>query len=225
MQYSELLEKLNKHRETDFACFQKRLIATKQEILGVRTPILRAIAKEVALNTELEDLFAYPDEYYEVTFIKLTVVSSLPYERFIGYVERCVALMDNWATCDCFKAKCIHERKDEFLSVLEGVFNRGGEYDERYVLVTLLYAYVEDEYLPIVREYLQRADTKPYYVHMAAAWLTAEVLVKRYDFGVCILKERILDTKTHNKAIQKARESFRLTKEQKEFLTSLKIKK
>lgn len=220
--YLQLLEKLNGYKEENFAAFQRRLIPTFQSILGVRTPILRRLAKDY--KGSIEEVLNFPDEFYEVTFIKLTIVASLPYGQFVGYLPRCVSLIDNWATCDSFKAKCLKKHKKEFLPLLEKLFLDGGEFFQRYALVVLLSEYVQEEYLPIVKEYLHRADTRPYYVYMAAAWLTAEVLIKYYDFGVEILKEGRLDAKTHNKAIQKARESYRLTQVQKEYLNSLKIK-
>ena len=223
MEYSQLLEELNAHKEEAFALFQRKLIPTKQKILGVRTPIMRSIAKKYA--GEPKRLFSFPDEFYEVTFIKLTVISSLPYADFALFVEKCVELMDNWATCDCFKAKCIKKHREEFLPILERIFEKGGEYSERYPLVVLLNEYIEEAYMPVIRSFLSRANTKYYYVHMAASWLTAEVLIKRYEDGLDILNGGVLDNKTHDKTIQKAIESYRLSKERKEFLRSLKINK
>lgn len=222
MEYFEFLNLLNGYKDEKFAEFQRRLIITKQEILGVRTPTLRKLAKEH--KTQFEEVFAYPDTFYEITFIKLTMVSALPYETFITYLDKCLPLIDNWATCDSFKTKCIQKHREEFLTVLEKIFAIGGEFYQRYVLVTLLSEYVEEKYLPTIEQYLLRANTKPYYIYMAAAWLTAEMLVKYYDYGVGILKKGILDAKTHNKAIQKAIESYRLEQGQKEYLRSLKIK-
>lgn len=222
MTYSEFLDELSALAEPEFAAFQRKLIPTSQQILGVRTPDMRKLAKR--FKGSADELFAFPDTYYETTFIKLSVVSLLPYEAFCGYVERCVPLIDNWATCDCFKPACLKKHRGEFLPVLERIFSHGGEFYQRYVLVTLLGYYVEEKYLPTIKEYLRRADTDRYYVHMAAAWLSAEVLTKYYDFGVALLKSGILQPKTHNKAIQKARESYRITDEQKGFLESLKIK-
>lgn len=222
MQYYELLEKLKSESEEDFAAFQRKLIFTKQKILGVRTPVMRKIAK--AYQGEIEELLSFPDEYYEVTFIKLCIVAALPYERFVLYVKDCVLRMDNWATCDCFKAKCIATHKAEFLSVLESIFALDNMFAKRYVLVTLLTYYMDEQYLETVKAYILKTPTEEYYLHMAVAWLTAEVLVKYFEQGVAWLKERILFLKTHNKAIQKAIESYRLNKEQKEFLRSLKIK-
>ena len=88
---------------------------------------------------------------------------------------------------------------------------------------SLLAEYIEGKYLPLIKSYMRRASTQYYYVHMAVAWLVAEILIKQYDEGVNLLKEKILPLKTHNKAIQKAIESYRITKEQKEYLRSLKM--
>ncbi len=222
MTYSEFLNSIRVYAEPQFAAFQKKLIYTEREILGIRTPILRKLAK--AYVTDIQTLLSYPDTYYETVFIQLTAVSLLPYEDFLRYLPVCLQRIDNWALCDTFKAKCIRKHKQEFLSVLKELFTENKEYYTRYVIVTLLSFYVEEEYLSLLREYIAQTDTTAYYVHMAAAWLTAEIIVKQYSAGVDILQSDILTPKTHNKAIQKAIESYRITNEQKEFLRSLKIK-
>lgn len=222
MQYSKLIETLRAYADTKFADFQRRLIFTEREILGVRTPILRKIAKEY--RGEIDELLSFPDEYYEVVFIKLTVVASLPYEEFVSRLELCVSLIDNWALCDSFKAKCISNHKTEFLPVLEDLFSTGKEYYERYVFVVFLAEYIDEKYLPTVISYIKRADLKPYYIYMSVSWLVAEILAKEYAWGLKILRLGILDKKTHNKAIQKGIESYRINQEQKEYLRSLKIK-
>ena len=223
MQYSELIDELQLHREEAFANFQRKLIFTSQTILGVRTPTLRKIAKKY--RGDIQTLFSFPDEFYEVAFIKLTAVSALPYEQLLLWIDKCVALMDNWATCDSFKCNCIKAHKDAFLPVIERIFQRGGEYEQRYPLVVLLSYYAEERYIPVIKRFLAGADTSRYYVSMAAAWLTTEILIKRFNDGVEILKSGILDTKTHDKAIQKAIESYRINIEKKELLRSLKINK
>ncbi len=222
MTYSEFYNELLCYAEEEYAAFQRKLIPTERKILGVRTPIMRKIAKKY--TAEIDSLFSFPDDCYETVFIRLTVASMLPYEEFLKYLEKCVSQMDNWALSDCFKPKCLKKYRDDFLPELEKLFSDGKEFYQRYVLVVLLSEYVEQKYLPLIENYLKRADTQPYYVHMAAAWLTAEVLIKEYNYGVEILKKGLLERKTHNKAIQKAIESYRLTQEQKEFLRSLKIK-
>jgi len=222
MTYLQCIDLLQSHAERDFADFQKHLIFTEREILGVRTPILRKIAKQYM--SDIKDILAFPDEYYEVVFIKLTQVSLLPYEQFLLHLDKCVAWMDNWALCDTFKNKNIAKHKEDFLPVLTNIFDRGGEYEQRYPLVVLLSEYVEKNYLDTIERFIEKADTSCYYVHMAVAWLLAEIFIKEYDAGITILEKRLTDVKTHNKAIQKAIESYRLTKGQKDFLRSLKIR-
>ncbi len=223
MTYSELLTILNTSKEEEYASFQRRLIATRYTILGVRTPTMRKIAQ--TYKNDWTTISGFPNEYYEVVFIKLAIIAALPYEEFVRQIEYAVSLMDNWALCDCFKADCIKKRKDEFVPILEKLFRNGGEFYERYVLVVLLSRYAEEAYLPLIEDYIKRADSSKYYVYMAISWLTAEILVKHYDAGLKIIRSEILDSKTHNKAIQKAIESYRLSQEQKDVLRSLKKKK
>ena len=96
------------------------------------------------------------------------------------------------------------------------------EFTQRFALKTLLAYYVEDKYLDTIFSFVNNANCDYYYVHMAAAWLVAEVLVKYYDKGVKFLSEQTLDKKTHNKAIQKALESYRLSDDRKNFIKGLK---
>jgi len=221
MTYLQFLDLLKSQSEAKFAQFQKRLIPTRYEILGVRTPTMRKLAHQYV--SFIDEIWQYPNEYYEVVFIKLTMVSLLPYVQFLKYLKESISLIDNWALCDCFKAKCIQKNKDDFLIVLNKLFDLRSEYAQRYVLVTMLSEYISKEYFSQIEYFIKHADTSLFYIHMAVAWLVAEILVKEYDFGLYILRVGILDTKTYNKAIQKATESFRIKNEQKEYLCSLKI--
>ena len=222
MHYRQLLEILEDSADAKYREFHKRLLKNdKISVIGVRVPILRKIAK--LFVGDIDNLLSFPDEYYEVTFIKLTAVSKLKYEEFIKYIDSCVSLIDNWATCDCFTPKCIEKHRQDFLPYIEKYLRFDGEFYQRFALTTLLHFYVADEYLNLIFNAINLADReKYYYVHMSAAWLLAEVLVKYYDFGVRFLQTETIDIKTHNKAIQKANESFRLSKEQKIFLKEIK---
>lgn len=222
MTYEELLQELKAYKEEDFAAFQRRLIFTSVEILGVRTPILRRLAKKYVC--EIDSLMKFPNEYYEVIFIKLCAVSLLPYEQFLGYIDQCPRLIDNWATCDSFKPNCIKKNKEDFLPKIEEIFSHGGEFYERLALVLLLGYYVEEKYATVITEYIKRAELEKYYVHMAVAWLVAELLIKLPKVGNEIINGGYLPQRTHNKAIQKAVESFRITQEEKKRLKTLKIK-
>lgn len=233
--YEELLAELKRYAEPEYAAFHKRLLKNdKINVLGVRVPTLRKIAKKY--KNFVPTLLSFPDEYYEVTFVKLQAAALLPYNFFVNYVDKCVPLIDNWATCDCFAPKCIAQNKDDFWKYINNFMLTGGEFAQRFALTTLLHFYVEEKYLQNIFNVVtgDEIDCNLYYVHMAAAWLIAEVVVKFYDDGVAFLKAtaefydrkekgyEFLDIKTHNKAIQKACESYRLTKEQKDFLKGLK---
>ena len=220
--YARLLAELKNLAEEDYAAFHKRLLKDERiNVLGVRVPTLRKLAK--SYKNYLPELLDLPDEYYEVTFVKLQAVALLDYGEFIKYVDKCVSLIDNWATCDCFTPKCIAKHKDEFFSFIGTYIRTNAEFYQRFALTTLLHYYVVEEWLDCIFDcVINYADTNYYYVHMAAAWLIAEVLVKYYERGVEFLNKNALDAKTHNKSIQKACESFRLTKVQKEYLKTLK---
>lgn len=183
-------------------------------------PTLRKLAK--SFKGQESELLAFPDEYYEVTFIKLLTCAALPYQEFLKVVDECVSLIDNWASCDSFKPRCIAKNKQDFKKYIVRYIAADGEFYQRFALITLLAFYVEEEFLPFIETCIKKADTRYYYVHMAAAWLVAEILVKQFDYGVKILLSGMLDIKTHNKAIAKARESYRVTKENKNYLNTLK---
>lgn len=222
IRYQEFLAELNSFADEEYKVFHKRLLKNEKiSVLGVRVPQMRKLAKKY--KNFVDELMTFPDDYYEVTFIKLTAVSLLKWEDFIKYVDKCVPLIDNWATCDCFVPKCIEKHKDEFLYFIFGYAHEDKEFYQRFALTTLLHFYVEEGYLQTILDILQQVDTSYYYVYMATAWLAAELLVKFYDVGIEFLQSGHLDKKTNNKAIQKACESFRLTAEQKTYLKGLKV--
>ena len=221
MPYPELLVELESCADESYKVFHKRLLKNDNiNVLGVRVPQLRKIAK--SYKGSVDELLTYPDDYYEVTFIKLTAVSLLDYEKFISYVDKCVPLIDNWATCDCFVPKCVKNHREEFLPYIHKFAQDNGEFSQRFALTTLLHFYVEEQYAETIFSLVEQSNTEFYYVHMAAAWLIAETLVKFYDTTKDFLLKNSLDRKTHNKAIQKAVESYRLTEEQKIFLKGIK---
>lgn len=221
MDYPRLLAELNNNSDEKYRGFHRKLLNNPSlNVIGVRVPVLRKIAAN--FKGEEQVLLSFPNEIYEVKFIKLVAAAKLKYEEFIEVVDYCVGIIDNWAANDCFLPKCVKTHRDEFLPYIRKYLAVDKEFYQRFALTTLLSSYVEDNYLPVVLDCVSRADTRYYYVHMAAAWLVAEVLIKRFDDGVKFLNAGSLDAKTHNKAIQKARESFRLTQEQKQFLQGLK---
>lgn len=219
--YREFLDEIKSCAEPAYSNFHKKLLNNnKINVLGVRVPILRKLAKKY--KGEVDNLLTFPDDFYEVTFIKLSAVALLDYENFLARLDGCIQLIDNWATCDCFIPKCIAKHKEDFLPAIREYAKREGEFEQRFALTTLLHFYVEEKYLETIFAIVERCDTSKYYVHMAAAWLIAETLAKYYSRARDFLMDNSLDKKTHNKAIQKACESFRLSNNDKNYLKGIK---
>ena len=217
--YEEVLQELNENADVDYRAFHKRLLKNdKINVIGVRTPVLRALAKRYKGEREI---FSFPEEYYEIGFLKCAVASNLPYNELITVIDELVDGLDNWATCDCFAPKCIAKHKEEFLPYIRRYLQSDREFTRRYGLVALLHDYVEREYLSVIFEAAAIEEDAPYYVMMASAWLIAEVVIKFYDEGFAFLKQTALPQRLLKKAVQKARESYRLTSEQKEELKGL----
>ena len=221
MDYRAFLSQVESYSEENYRDFHKKLLKNdKIKVLGVRVPVLRKLAKKYVSN--VDGLLAFPNEFYEITFIKLTAVSLLGYEEFIPRLESCVKLINNWAVCDSFSPKCIASNKEEFLPYIIKYASRDGEFEQRFALTALLRFYVEKDYLETIFAIVDRCDTSKYYVHMAAAWLVAETLAKFYPQAIEYLMKNSLDKKTHNKAIQKALESYRLSDDEKNYLKGMK---
>ena len=221
MLYEELLDELKSFASEKYKTFHSGLLKDEsRRVLGVSVPQLKKLAAKYKNN--VEELLSFPDDYYEVTFVKLAAVGLCDYYTFIGYADSCVPLISDWALCDsAFDAKCIKAHKDEFLVYIRK-YIRGEEFSRRYALVTLLKYYTEEKYLEIIFPLVERCNCQPYYVSMAAAWLIAELLIKFYPQTVGFLSEQSLDKKTHNRAIRKACESYRISNDRKNFLKGIK---
>ena len=226
--YEEVLNILRSYAEPEYAEFNKKIICEKNlEFIGVRMPVLRSLAKK--FKGEIVTFKTFPQEFYEVEFLKLAIAAFLPYEEFITLSDWCVSLMSNWALCDCFAPSCIKKHREDFipsikkyLSCCEGRFE--GEYSRRFALTTLLHFYVDEEYLDLIFDCISNCQPNKYYVMMGAAWLLAEVLVKHYSQGIAYLNSTMCDINIKNKAISKACDSFRISAEQKAKLKSYRRK-
>ncbi len=219
--YRGLLEELESVSDPAYREFHKKLLKNENiNVLGVKIPVLRKIARKYSDKTDV--ILTFPDEFYEVTFIKLAAVSLLDYGAMMEKLDRCVHLIDNWATCDTFAPRCIKSHREEFLPVIRAYAQSDGEFVQRFAFTTLLNFYVEEKYLETIFSLCERADTSMYYVHMAVAWLIAETLAKYFERARGFLLDNSLDRKTHNKAISKALESYRLTNDQKNYLKGIK---
>ncbi|MCI9269580.1 MAG: DNA alkylation repair protein [Dorea sp.] len=215
-------------QDTEYRDFHARLMPTveKEKIIGVRTPILRKFAKEFARTEDAVGFMkALPHEYYEEDNLHGFLIESIKdYEACVRALDIFLPYVDNWATCDMMAPKIFKKHLSEFESKVEDWMASGHTYTIRYGIGMLMRFYLDDEFK---EEYLSRvADVKSeeYYVNMMKAWYFATALAKQYDAAIVFIEEGRLEKWTHNKAIQKAVESNRITKEQKEYLKRFKIK-
>jgi len=222
MEYSDLIKELNAAKEqgADYVSFQRKILATQKEVFGVRTPELRRIIKRH--KGEYFAFKSFPDDVYEVSFIKICLAAYLPYDLIIVELPRLIEAMDSWALTDAFSSGAIKNNREDFKRFVGKYISDDGVFSRRLALVILLKYYVDEENIPYALECVEKCELSPYYVSMAAAWLIAEIIIKDYGAGTEFLKRGSIDKCTLNRAIQKSRDSFRLTPEQKEELKRLK---
>lgn len=227
--YEETLAELSAMKDEKYRVFNERIVNVPSGTsIGVRTPMLRDYAKKFVKREDFsfDELFQWPNDFYEIRLLKCLCVgyAKVPFAEKEELIEKCLPVIDGWGVCDLFCAtlKEVEKHREEFLPNIERYIAMGTEFSQRFGYILLLGCYMEEEYLPVIFRLLGEAKTECYYTYMGAAWLLAEVLVKFYGEGVHYLKEGALDGRMKNKAIQKARESFRLTDEQKNYLKSLK---
>ena len=219
--YEELLQELTTHADEGYRAFmQKSIKDDNVHVLGVRTPVLRTIAKKH--REEWRTIFSFPNNWYEVTIVKCGLAGDLTYPELCGQIDGLVEMLNNWATCDGLAPGCIAKHREEFLAYVDRYLTDERVFARRFALTTLLHFYVDEQFVPEVTSRLRRVRAEEYYVSMAAAWLAAEVIIKFRDAGVALLREHALDRTTHNRTIRKACESLRLSAGEKEQLRALR---
>lgn len=208
--------------------FQKKLIPTVDEntVIGVRTPVLRKYAKGVS-GTPGAVIFmqTLPHEYYEENNLHGMLIETMKdYDECIAYLDEFLPYVDNWATCDLISPRVFKKHKDELLVKIKEWMASDRVYTIRFGMEMLMTHFLDEDFKP---EYLGMAadvHSEEYYVNMMIAWFFATALAKQYEASLPYIENHCMDRWTHNKTIQKAIESYRITDEQKRYLKSLKIK-
>ena len=206
--------------------FHGSLCPDMDNIIGVRIPKLREYAKELYKNNNLEDI-KIEDKYYEELVIQGMLIGfqiKTPIEGVIKQVKEFVPKINSWAVCDTFCAglKITKKYQTEMIKVIKGYLKSKQEYEVRFAIVMLLDYYINDQYIDQVLQILNNIKLDKYYVQMANAWTISICLIKYYNKTLEFLKTTKIDDFTYNKGIQKAIESYRITKEQKDYLKTLK---
>lgn len=224
---SELL----KLQDTKYRDFHSKLIPTvnKNAIIGVRTPAMRKFAKALEKKAEIDDFLAIlPHTYYEENCIHGFIIESeKDFEKLIKKLETFLPFVDNWATCDFLRPKIVKKHLNEFEKIIKKWLllepNSKNTYIIRFAINMLMSFYLEESFKKEHLEIVAKIQSSEYYINMMISWYFATALAKQYKETIVYVEQRKMTPWVINKTIQKARESFRITKEQKEYLKTLKI--
>ena len=225
----KLQAELKALQDLKYQKFHSSLLPGVQNIIGVRMPLLRKLAKEVLRGdwrSYLDSSVAEPNTYYEEDIIQALLVctSKLSWQERHAYIKEFVPKINNWAVCDlfCSTLKEAQYYQEEYWQMLMPYFNSSNAYDLRFASVMLLNHFTGDEFVEEALKLLEAIKHEDYYVKMGVAWAISIFYIKQPQLTLKLIKQNNLDDFTHNKAIQKIRESFRVSNEDKEMLNRFK---
>ena len=224
----EVIAKLNSLAEADYKEFNQKITPTKKEVLGVRLPALRKLAKEIVKEDWQSFLNTSQDEIFEELMLQGFVIGyaklDLP-DRF-RYIESFVPKIDNWAICDsfCGTLKFASKCKSEVWDFLQDYLQAEEEFQVRFAVVMLMNYFLDDEHIEEVLKIYDSIKSDKYYVQMGVAWAISVCFVKYQELTMDYLKNNNLDDFTYNKSLQKIIESLRVDKETKDIIRSMKRK-
>ncbi len=225
----KIKEKLFELSDQKYKEFHSGLCPGTDNIIGVRVPVLRNYAKELAKKYNIEELLQeINNQYYEEVMLQgmLIGLEKQDFNTLQKQIRQFVPKIDNWAICDVFCAglKQTKKHKKEMWNFLQKYLKSNKEFEIRFGIVMILDYYIEEEYLEKIFAIFDDITSDAYYVQMAVAWAISICLIRFYNETIKYLRIAKLDKFTYNKALQKAIESYRITKEQKEELKNMKMR-
>lgn len=223
----KIQEKLLALQDEKYRDFHSKLIPTipAETIIGIRMPIMRKLVKEYAKDPEsAEFLKQLPHTYYDENLLHALLVAEIKdYDTCVREVERFLPYVDNWAVCDVFSPKVFRKNRDKLIGKVREWSASERPYTCRFGMEMLMTHFLDEDFRPEYLEIPAAVHSEEYYVNMMIAWFYATALAKQWDATIGYVEKHRLDPWTHNKTIQKARESYRITPEQKEYLKTLKV--
>ena len=221
-------ERLMELQDTGYRDMQKKKIiptVDPDSIIGVRTPALRALAKEILKSGDYKVfLNELPHKYFEENQLHAFILSGMKdFDECMDELEKFLTFVDNWATCDQMSPKVFKKHKDELLKHIKVWIKSDKTYTVRFGVGMLMEHFLDDDFDLKYPEMAARIRSDEYYVNMMIAWYFATALAKQYESIIPFIEQKRLAPWTHNKAIQKSVESYRITDEQKAYLKSLKV--
>lgn len=222
----DIREKLLGLADTEYKEFHSGLCPNNDNILGVRIPILRKIAKEISKGNWRKFLDENKNEYYEETMLEGFVIgyAKMEIEERLALLCKFIPKIDNWAVCDCSCStfKFVLKNQEKMWNFIQKYIKSSKEFELRFAIIIILDYYLTDEYIDEVFNIFDKVKKEEYYVKMAIAWTLQVAYVKYKERTIKYLQNNKLDDFTYNKAIQKMIESSRVSKEEKEKLRKIK---
>jgi len=225
---NNIIKELFKHKDEKYKRFNSKLIPNidRKKIIGVKIPDIRKIYK--MMNSLEKDIFInnLPHEYHEENLLHAIILSNYKTDvnELLKKIDQFLPYIDNWAVCDILSFKIFLNHKELILKKIEKWINSKHEYTVRFAIVILLKYYLNDKYINKTNNLVLNINKKEYYINMAIAWYFSYALIYQYNTTIIIFENKILNKWLHNKSIQKAIESYRIPKDKKEYLKTLKIK-
>lgn len=222
----QIQKKLFELQDIGYAEFQSKLTPTvpRETFIGVRVPEVRKLAKSYSKDPECQEfLKELPHLYYDENMLHGLLLSEMKdYDACISAVDIFLPYVDNWAVCDIMSPKVFKKHKEELLEKIKIWAASDQVYTCRFGLEMLMTHFLDEDYKPEYLEIAAGVHSEEYYVNMMIAWFFATALAKQWDTTIPYITENRLSEWVHNKTIQKSRESYRITDEQKEYLKGLK---
>lgn len=225
---TSLQQRLFQMQDTAYAAFQARLTPgiPADSFIGVRVPLLRSFAKTYARETDHSSFLAcLPHQYYDENMLHGLLISQIKdYEECIRLTEAFLPYVDNWAVCDIMSPKVFSKHKPELLQKIREWSRSQHTYTCRFGIEMLMSHFLDKDFAADLLEIPAAVKSQEYYVKMMVSWFFATALAKQWDATIPYIEQNRLDTWTHNKTIQKAIESLRITADQKTYLRTLRRK-
>lgn len=223
----DIIDELFRLQDEQYRDFQIRLIPTirSESMIGVRTPELRKLAKRLVKKDEISSfLNDVPHRFFDENQLHAFIISEMKdYGECMDEVNRFLPYIDNWATCDQLSPKVFRKCRHELLKTIPMWMHSDKTFTVRFGIGMLMEHFLDEDFDRVYPEQVAEIRSEEYYVNMMIAWYFATALAKQYELVLPFIEKRKLDVWTHNKAIQKAMESFRISPERKAYLKSMKI--
>lgn len=221
-------KKLFELQDVSYKEFHCKLMPTvsRDKVIGIPIPVLRKLAKELFGTREANDFLEnIPHQYYEENNLHGFLLEKIKdYEILVGKINEFLPYVDNWATCDSMSPKIFKKHLPKLLDEIKNWIASDHTYTIRFGVKMLMTFYLDEEFKPEYLDMVVAIKSEEYYVKMMVAWFMATALAKQWEATVPYIQKKSMDTWIHNKTIQKAVESYRITPEQKLYLKTFKVK-